>query len=201
MSFNDVTVSPPDRSYAEETIATAFDYWYGTYVYDVTAIVNDTVSQGGSYYDYEAIAEKHDYAGLSGMLLLIVYEKDEQGINEPLIKYWINEGAEVMRGENTATSTGSTGLPFDICIANASFDGATNLTKVGDARLLTVLPSWAAYDTTSLLPSAGGEGDVLMFNDCDVNCPLTNTIDHTSHWAYEGGASTGATGDDCMAFT
>ena len=194
MLFNDVPVSC-DRSYDDETIATTYDCWYGTYVYDVTAIVNDTVSQGGSYYDYEAIAEKHDYAGLSGMLLLIVYE-DER---EPLIKYWINEGAEVMRAENGATSTGSTGLPFDRCIANASFEGVTNLTRVSDARLLTVLPSWTTYPAASLFSPP--EGDELMFNGWDVNCPLTKARDGTSHWAYEGGASTGALGDDCMAFT
>ncbi|MCK4476626.1 MAG: DUF3344 domain-containing protein, partial [Methanophagales archaeon] len=70
------------------------------------------------------------------------------------------------------------------CIANASFKGVVNKSKVSKAELLTVLGSWkkeALCDGVTV-------GDVLMFNGWDVGNPIGE-----SYWEYEG--------DSNIAFT
>ncbi|MGB7531783.1 MAG: CARDB domain-containing protein [Halobacteriota archaeon] len=172
MAFNGEQVSGIE--YHDDTLATAFKSRYGTFVYDVTEQVGGALDGGGNL---EATASGiGSGVCLTGMLLLIVYEDE----SKPLIEYWINEGAVVMMAKNTDFSNG---LEFEQCIVNASFEGDVNVTKVGKAELLTVLPSWkieeGLIDTTI--------GDALMFNDGGVGTPRG-----TSYWEYE---------TDCMALT
>jgi len=111
------------------------------------------------------------------MLLLVVYEDD----SKPLIKYWINEGAELMMAKNKEWPTG---LGFDQCIAKASFVGDVDISKVSKAELLTVIPSLRVED----LRDGVTVGDALMFNGWNVGTPRGK-----SYWKYEG--------EDCMALT
>ena len=175
MRVNDDPVSP--KPYSDDAIATFHKSRYGTYVYDVT----DIARRGGNY---KAIAQKDSTGvGLSGMLLLVVYEKDDQDKNKPLIEYWIDEGAWVMMANN-AEEDKATGLSPEQCTANASFEGVANTSKVSKAELLTVLGSWKKEK----LCDGVTVGDVLMFNGWDVGNPIGE-----SYWEYEG--------DSNIAFT
>ena len=167
MAFNDVGVSP--KKYSENPTATKYNKWYGTYAYDVT----DIAKSGGNNEAKATI----DEGVLSGMLLLVVYEDE----SKPLVEYWITEGAELMMAKNDQYPTG---LEFDQCIANASFVGIVNETKVSKAELLTVIPSLAE----ETLCEGVTIGDALMFNGGDVGSPRGK-----SYWEYEG--------KGCMALT
>jgi hypothetical protein len=167
MVFNDVGVSP--KKYFQNPTATKYNKWYGTYAYDVT----DIARSGGNNEAKVTI----DEGILSGMLLLVVYEDE----SKPLVEYWITEGAELLMAKNDPYPTG---LEFDQCIANASFVGIVNETKVSKAELLTVIPSFAK----EMLCAGVTIGDALMFNGRDVG-----SLRGKSYWDYEG------TG--CMALT
>ncbi|MCU4140185.1 MAG: hypothetical protein MW690_001661 [Methanophagales archaeon] len=74
----------------------------------------------------EAVAYREEEAGLSGMLLLIIY-KDSSA---PLMEYWINEGVDVIwANEEKDTKP-------EQCIVRAPFDTSLDKNKVGEQNYL-----------------------------------------------------------------
>jgi len=187
MEFHGNSISY-EKLYYDDTVATKNPTRWGTHVYDVTEQVRDALQEGG---DLVATATRvGDAVHPAGMLLLVVYGKDDQNKNEPLIEYWIDEGAFALMADNKVWPTG---LKPEQCTANAYFNGSVNTDSVKEAKLLTVLPQWTPYELTDLtIGLTDGEGDALMFG-LPVGCPLTGARRSLTYWEYVG--------TNCMAFT
>jgi hypothetical protein len=103
--------------------------------------------------------------GIHAIGLLVVYEDED----EPLTKYWVNEGADIIMAGNSAFPTG---LPDGDCVTTAAFDDVKREdTENVNATLLTVLGFYMAYGEPS--------DDALKFNDKSIG----SRID-TGHWEY-----------------
>jgi len=178
MMFGGVRVSGSPIEYFEDVKATKNSARYGVFVYDVTDEAKDAFIRGR---DIKAVADQGDNM-TKGMLLLVVYEKDEPDENEPLIEYWIDEGAERMMADNQAGEEMeyATGFQPEQCTANASLDGVVNITKVSKAELFTALAFNSVYKPDELV--FDNEGDALLFNGRSVGSVRKDT----SHWDYEG---------------
>jgi hypothetical protein len=174
MSFNGNPISK-DILYYDDTVATKNYARWGMYAYNVTEEARAALHGG----DFEATATAGG-GSAKAMLLLIVYEKDEPDKNEPLIEYWINEGAEMIMADNRAGAAGgyATGLSPEQCTANASFAGVVNTSKVSKAQLLACLAFFVPYNSSQLV---GNVGDELLFNGDKVGSPVG-----TSYWKYWG---------------
>jgi hypothetical protein len=144
-----------------------WDLGYGLYCYDVT----DYVTKGDNKATVQNNAEWP--TGIHAIGLLVVYEDED----EPLTKYWINEGADVMMPDNRDFKTG---LPP--CSMTACFDGVKEEdTENVNATLLTVLGFFKSHN-----PREGHKGgDALMFNKDSIG-DIVRTEDGTSHWTYVG---------------
>jgi hypothetical protein len=137
-------------NYSDNIGATHYDPGYGLYSYDVT----DYAASGENEATVKNNAEWN--MGIHAIGLLVVYEDED----EPLTKYWINEGADIMMAANKIYPTG---LPGDDCITTATFGGIEqNDTENVNAALLTVLGMYTQYDESDLFSD---EGDVLKFNN------------------------------------
>ncbi|RJS71356.1 DUF3344 domain-containing protein, partial [Methanophagales archaeon] len=194
MEFNGNSISR-EETYYDDTVATRNPARWGTHVYDVTEEMKEALAAGG---DIVATATSvGDDVHPAGMLLLVVYEKDDPDENEPLIEYWIDEGAFALMADNKVWPTS---LSPDQCTANVYFNGTVNTDSAKEAKLLTVLPQWTPYEPVNLtIGLTDGEGDALMFNGQPVGCPLTGARGGLTHWGEPG--DPGYTGGGCMAFT
>ena len=120
MEFNGNSISC-EETYYDDTVAAKCPARWGTHVYDVTEEMKEALAAGG---DIVATATSvGDDVHPAGMLLLVVYEKDDPDENEPLIEYWIDEGAFALMADNKVWPTS---LSPDQCTANAYFNGTVN---------------------------------------------------------------------------
>ncbi len=140
-------------NYSDNPGATAWDAGYGMYGYDVT----DYVTSGENEVAVKNNAEWN--TGIHAIGLLVVYEDED----EPLTKYWINEGGDIMLATNRAFPTG---LPGSDCITTATFEGVErNDTENVNAALLTVLGVYTQFGESDLFSA---EGDALKFNNQSI---------------------------------
>ncbi|CAD7774206.1 hypothetical protein FHEFKHOI_01525 [Candidatus Methanoperedenaceae archaeon GB50] len=151
-------------NYSDNPGATDFDLGYGLYSYDVKDHFRDGENEA-------SITNKADWrTGVHAIGLLVVYEDED----EPLTKYWVNEGADIMMAANARYPTG---LPSGDCVTRASFEGVErNDTENVCASLLTVLGMYRSYDRSDLFSN---EGDALEFNDQSIGSRIG-----TGHWVY-----------------
>ena len=157
-----------DGNYSDTPGATASDIGYGMYSYDVTSYV----TSGENEATVKNNAEWN--MGIHAIGLLVVYEDED----EPLTKYWINEGADIMMAANSAYPTG---LPGDDCITAATFEGVgQNDTENVNAALLTVLGAYTQYDESVLFSA---EGDALRFNNQSIG-----SLIGTGYWERQNPA-------------
>ena len=151
-------------NYSDHPGASLVDVARGLYTYDVTDCLigehNEATIKNSPDVDWNA--------HIRAVGLLVVY-KDE---NEPLTKYWINEGADIMMAANAEHPTG---LPSDDCITTAIFDDVErdDIENV-NATLLTVIGPYVRYDGSNLFSS---EGDSLEFNGRSIG-----SLIGTGHW-------------------
>ena len=151
-------------NYSDNPGASLNDYGYGLYSYDVT--------------DYAAIGETdvatvknnnvdvYATTGVHAIGLLVAYDDEK----EPLTKYWVNEGADIMMAANDKYPTGLTD-----CITTASFKGVErNDIENVNATLLTILGMHSAYSPDDLFSNPG---DAYEFNDYPIG-----SVKGTSHW-------------------
>jgi hypothetical protein len=161
-------------NYSDNPSATTFDYGCGLYSYDVT----DYVTSGENEATVKNNAEWN--MGIHAIGLLVVYEDED----EPLTKYWINEGADIMMAANRVYPIG---LPNSDCITTATFEGVErNDTENVNAALLTVLGMYTQYDESDLVSD---EGDALRFNNQSIGS-LIGTGYWECHYAGTGVALT-----------
>ena len=151
-------------NYSDHPGASLVDVARGLYTYDVTDCLieehNEATIKNSPDVDWNA--------HIRAVGLLVVYEDED----EPLTKYWINEGADIMMAANAQHPTG---LPSDDCITTAVFDGVErNDTENVDATLLTVIGPYVRYDGSNLFSS---EGDSLEFNGRSIG-----SLIGTGHW-------------------
>ena len=140
-------------NYSDNPGATAWDAGYGMYSYDVT----DYVTSGENEAAVKNNAEWN--MGIHAIGLLVVYEDED----EPLTKYWISEGADIMMAANREIPTG---LPSGNCITTATFeDVKRNDTENVNAALLTVLGVYTQFGESDLVSD---EGDTLRFNNQSI---------------------------------
>ena len=155
-------------NYSDNPGATTYDLGYGLYSYDVKDYITSNENVATVTSNAEWISGAHAIG------LLVVYEDDD----EPLTKYWINEGADVQWAKYDGD--GSTGLPYSGCIAYAHFKDVESEDLDGaNATLLTILGTNTQYE---LLSEAGGRGDVLRFNDHQIGIPLSGKNQH--YWEH-----------------
>jgi subtilase family serine protease len=171
MEFNRHKIQT-DREYTDISVASHWNVTYGLYCYDVTDIdiekENVAVATRISPYD------GNYWFGIAAIGLLVVYVDED----EPLTKYWINEGTDVMMPDIT------TGLSFEDCIVTAEFDGVEREGPDGvNATLMTIL---SLVGGRTLQEGANGEGDALKFNGYKIGT-LINHEDR-SHWGYQQSA-------------
>jgi hypothetical protein len=128
----DVNATFNGHSLTKAGNATTFDYGYGMYSYDVTGYI----TSGENEATVKNNAEWN--TGIHAIGLLVVYEAED----EPLTKYWINEGAA------------------------ATFEGVEQSdTENVNATLLTVLGTYTQFDESVLFSD---EGDALRFNNQSI---------------------------------
>jgi len=157
-----------DGNYSDTPGATASDIGYGMYSYDVTSYV----TSGENEATVKNNAEWN--MGIHAIGLLVVYEDEA----EPLTKYWINEGADIMMAANRVYPTG---IPGDDCITAATFEGVgQNDTENVNAALLTVLGAYTQYDESVLFSA---EGDALRFNNQSIG-----SLIGTGYWERQNPA-------------
>jgi subtilase family serine protease len=150
-------------NYSDNPGATMNDAGYGLYSFDVAKYVTKGENEA-------TVRITSDWSvGIHAIGLLVVYEDED----EPLTKYWINEGADIVMAANDAIPSG---LSDGDCITTALFDGVEREdTDNVNATLLTVLGFYAKYGEPS--------DDALKFND-----QLIGSIIHTSNicgnWEY-----------------
>jgi len=151
-------------NYSDNPCATLFDPGYGMYSYDVTGYV----TSGENEATVKNNAEWN--TGIHAIGLLVVYEDED----EPLTKYWINEGGDIMMAANSAYPIG---LPGGDCITAATFEGVEqNDTENVNAALLTVLGMYTQFGESVLFSD---EGDALKFNNQSIG-----SLIGTGYWEY-----------------
>ncbi|NQE05537.1 hypothetical protein C5S32_06670 [ANME-1 cluster archaeon GoMg1] len=185
MEFNGHEVEKAGN-YSDYTFAASVNFPAGLYSYDVTPYIETGDNVATVRMNRPAVDYITGTAGTEGLCLLMIYRDED----ELLTKYWINEGADLIKAKNKGSY--NSGLPFDKCIVNAIFEGVEqeDLEK-GNTTLLTVLGGLKSYP---LCEDANGEGDALRFNVHSVGS-LIGGPDLTSHWQ---GVGTGGSG---MALT
>ncbi|MFQ6062196.1 MAG: DUF3344 domain-containing protein [Methanosarcinales archaeon] len=132
MEFNSEKVEI-DRSYTDTPKATKFDVAYGVYAYDVTDLIKkkeNTAKVIRKYPFKSSEIGKVFSSSISGVGLLVITEDSKA----PLIKYWINEGADILWSDSEKT-----GLSPDECITYAPFYGEVD-TDMVNATLWTMVP-------------------------------------------------------------
>ena len=160
-----------------DTPGVGADYGYGLYSYDVT----DHIANGENVENVATVTNNAEWdMGVHAIGLLVVYEDE----NEPLTKYWINEGADIMMAANDKYRGG---LPSGDCITTATFDGVErDDTEDVNATLLTVLGMYSQYERSDLFSD---EGDALKFNGW-----LIGSLTGAKHTGYWGGRVAGNIG-------
>jgi subtilase family serine protease len=179
VTFNDHTLKKAGN-YSDNPGATGFDYGYGLYSYDVT----DYANKGGNAATVKNNADWGPYhgVGVHAIGLLVVYEDE----GEPLTKYWVNEGADIMMAAN---SRHPTGLPSGDCITTAIFDDVErNDTENVCATLLTVLGMYVSYDKSDLFSV---KGDSLEFNGRLIGSPID-----AGYWKHYSDSRIALTSDE-----
>ena len=166
-------------NYSDNPGATKYDLGYGLYSYDVKEYITSDENVATVTSSAEWISGAHAIG------LLVVYEDKD----EPLTKYWINEGADVQWAK--CDDDESTGLPYSECIAYAHFKDveSEDLDEV-NATLLTILGTNTQYELCS---EAGGVGDVLWLNDHQIGTPIAGKNQH--YWDYLGDSYISVTRD------
>jgi subtilase family serine protease len=168
MEFNGHEIQT-DRTYTDISVGTDWNVTYGLYCYDITNIdiENENVAVATRISPYDG----NYWFGIAAIGLLVVYEDED----EPLTKYWINEGIDVVMAKNMGYQTG---LPFEDCIVSAEFDDVESEDLDGvNATLMAIL---SLFSAKGLYPEANGEGDVLRFNEHQIG-----SLKYGSHWAYQ----------------
>jgi len=153
-----------------DTSGVGADYGYGLYSYDVT----DYIVSGGGVENVATVRNDAEWKmGVQAIGLLIVYEDED----EPLTKYWINEGADIMMPDNEDYETG-----IPACSMAACFGGIEREdTEKVNATLLTVLGFFKPHP-----PRKGHRGgDALLFNKDSIG-DIVSTGVGTSHWKHVG---------------
>jgi hypothetical protein len=101
-----------------------YDFFSGVNVYDVTNRVGE---------NYQAAIKNADADGSTfctqGIGLLVIYECEEC----PLIKYWVNEGADMLYADY--------GITPNMATSKIYFNGDVELKNIRKASLITVAPS------------------------------------------------------------
>lgn len=101
-----------------------YDFFSGVNVYDVTNRVGE---------NYQAAIKNADADGSTfctqGIGLLVIYECEEC----PLIKYWVNEGADMLYADY--------GITPKMATSKIYFNGDVELKNIRKASLITVAPS------------------------------------------------------------
>ncbi|MCD4843776.1 MAG: DUF3344 domain-containing protein [Methanosarcinales archaeon] len=144
-------------NYSDNPGATTYDAGYGLYSYDVT----DYVTPGDNKASLRNIADWN--MGVHAIGLVVVYEDKD----DPLTKYWINEGADIIMPAN---KNHNTGLPP--ATVTGYFEGIElNDTQKVNATLLTILGMYSPHPAID-----GGIGDALKFNSKKVGS------DNKDHW-------------------
>ncbi|PXF58351.1 MAG: hypothetical protein C4B59_13370 [Candidatus Methanogaster sp.] len=155
-------------NYSDNPGATTQNYGYGLYSYEVADYITSDANDA-------TVTNNADWAmGVSAIGLLVVYEDED----EPLTKYWVNEGADLMMAANNNYLTG---LSNDDCITTAQFKEVDREdTENVNAKLLTVMGMYLSYGRSNLFSD---EGDALEFNDQSVG-----SLIGTGHWDdhYQG---------------
>jgi len=153
-------------NYSDNPGASMHDFGYGLYSYDVT----DYAAIGGN--DVATVknnnADEYVTMGVHAIGLLAAYGDEK----EPLTKYWVNEGSDIMMAANDRYPTG---LSSGDCVTTASFKGVErNDTENVNATLLTILGMHSAYSPDELFSNPG---DAYEFNDHSIG-----SVENTSHW-------------------
>jgi hypothetical protein len=157
-------------NYSDNPGATKYDLGYGLYSYDVKEYITSDENVATVTSNAEWISGAHAIG------LLVVYEDED----EPLTKYWINEGADVQWAK--CDDDKSTGLPYSECIAYAHFKDVESEDLDGvNATLLTILGTNTQYELCS---ESGGVGDMLWLNDHQIGTPMAGKNQH--YWEYLG---------------
>ncbi len=151
LTFNGKVI-PNQNIYADTTGASAQNYTYATYCYDVT---NPARDKNNWRAEADFTREEPMRFGVNGMALLVVYGDS----NSVLTSYWIGEGSDVIMAKNMKYPTG---FDFAECTRECMFEGMADAQKT-NASILTVLAHYTSYDASKLLPEAGGKGDSLSF--------------------------------------
>ncbi|KAF5428014.1 Serine protease [Candidatus Methanophagaceae archaeon] len=169
LTFGDKVIPNPNI-YADTTGASAENYTYATYCYDVTSAYDGTSGHAKAYFTRKEPMR----FGVNGMALIVVYRDS----NSVLTSYWIGEGSDVLMAKNMKFPTG---FEFEECTRKCMFEGMADAQKA-NASLLTVLAPYTSYDATELLPEAGGKGDSLSFQGLGMQNLGILIGDTTGHW-------------------
>ncbi|KAF5429893.1 Serine protease [Candidatus Methanophagaceae archaeon] len=173
LKFNGEEIPNPNI-YADTTGASAMNYTYATYCYDVT---NPARDKNNWHAEADFTRKEPMRFGVNGMALLVVYRDS----NSVLTSYWIGKGSDVLMAKNLKFPTG---FEFEECTRKCMFDGMADAQKA-NASILTVLAPYTTYAATDLLPEAGGKGDSLSFQGLGMQ-KVGNLIgDTTGHWEYK----------------
>ena len=122
-----------------------FVYPWGNYVYNLTCYIT-----GNGTYTVSVKKTGGPSFCIAAPGIEVLY-RDE---NKPLIEVWLNEGADVLLGGRR--SDGGY-LALEECIANTTFTGSIDLSKVKNATLAVVAPWGDSFPD-----------DVLYFNDVEI---------------------------------
>ncbi|HII80989.1 MAG TPA: DUF3344 domain-containing protein [Methanosarcina sp.] len=127
-----------------------YDFFSGTHAYDLSGDIS-----GPGNYSISLVNTAKDESTfcVQGIGLLLVYENSDL----PVIKYWINEGCDMLYAEY--------GIDPEMATTTFYFEGDINPENVADASLITVSPS-GGY-------SSGAEArNKLFFNEKTSSIPV-----------------------------
>ncbi len=163
-------------NYTDTPGASKVDYGYGLYSYDV----KDQITSGTNVATVTNNAEWD--MGVHAIGLMVVYEDAD----EPLTKYWVNEGADVVMAANNKYPTG---LPSGDCITTATFgDVKRDDTENVNAALLTVMGMYSPCSPEEL---CSNPGDALEFNYQSIG-----SRNGTGYWRCQTPAKVALTSDE-----
>ncbi|HID27473.1 MAG TPA: DUF3344 domain-containing protein, partial [Methanosarcinales archaeon] len=128
-----------DRSYTDRKGFGTFDYPSGTYAYNITNYVKDTLGNktGNTTYNYTTLVKniaKDKYLAINGIGLLLAYQNPDKSE----IEYWINEGCDILQADHGQYNFGVTP---ELATTEIIFNGSIDLGSAGKAKLITVVPS------------------------------------------------------------
>jgi subtilase family serine protease len=178
MKFNNILVNDKRTTYEDTSGATAENYTYTTYCYNVKPACDGVNWHAEAHFTRN---EPMRFA-VNGMALLVVY-RDNDAL---LTSYWIGEGSDVIMAKNMKFPTG---FEFNECERKCVFEGMSDAQKA-NASLLTVLAPYATYDpyspnaTRTLHPEAGDKGDLLLFEGFGMREVGSLMGTTTGHWEY-----------------